>query len=407
MNNVYERKEECYGCKACSNICPTSAIHMEQDEEGFLYPIIDQQKCIDCTQCVKVCPFHQTLKEAQDKSDFCQRYYAVQYKNQNIVKKSSSGGMFTALSKCVLSHGGVVYGVAFDEAFTVKHKRAENEKMSSAFMGSKYIQSNMDAIYQLLLEDLSEGRLVLFTGTPCQIAGVRNFVLRQRHTLTNLILCDFICHGVASPKIWASYINYFEEKYEGGLTYYEFRGKKDGWHERKPILCILNNDISSLYERKNSFLLLYQTCFLNRPSCYSCKYTSYERCSDITLGDFWNIGSVYPEMDDDTGTSQVLVNTLNGQKWFERCCNSINFKECNKKDVWQPHLEYPTNANPHKREQFWISYNTYPFEKFLSKYGQGDIIAKCKNFAVPLAKKLGLYVLMGKIYRLIFVRKAK
>ena len=158
--------------------------------------------------------------------------------------------------------------------------------------------------------------------------------------------------------------------------------------------------------KKKSFLLLYQTCFLNRPSCYSCKYTSYERCSDITLGDFWNIGSVYPEMDDDTGTSQVLINTLNGQKWFELCCNSLRYKECNKKDVWQPHLEYPTNANTNKRNKFWFLYNTAPFEKVLIKYGQGDIIAKCKNFAVPLVKKLGLYVLMGKIYRLIFVRKA-
>lgn len=405
MDKVYREKKQCYGCSACANICPVLAIRMEYDEEGFSYPVIDPQKCIDCKMCVKICPFHQTLDEDALKSDYQQRYFATQHKDQEIVARSSSGGMFTALSDCILAHNGVVYGAAFDAAFVVGHQRAEDKTGTGAFRGSKYIQSDIKNIYFLILEDISQGRQVLFTGTPCQVAGVRSFVMQKKHSLDNLILCDFICHGVASPRVWTSYIDYFKQKYDGGLSYYEFRGKTHGWHEREPILRINNNDISNLYNKKNSFLLLYQTCFADRPCCYSCKYTSYNRYSDMTLADFWNIGSVCPEMDDDTGTSQVLVNTQIGQKWFDLCLDEIKYHECSKKDVWQPHLEYPTNVSSSKREKFWAAYHTLPFETVLKQYGQGDIITKCKNFAIPIAKKLGFYVLAGKLYRYIFIRK--
>lgn len=408
MDQVYKEKETCYGCNACQNICPVSAIHMEPDTEGFSYPVIDHQKCIDCMQCVKVCPFHHPLEDRPSEPiRFQQRYFAVQHKDRAIVAKSSSGGMFTALSDCILDHGGTVYGVAFDKAFVVRHMRAKDKKTCDSFIGSKYIQSSMGAIYSMLADDLLQGRTALFIGTPCQVAGVKSYILHKRGNLDNLLLCDFICHGVASPKVWNSYMDYFRELYKGGLSHYEFRGKKDGWHEWKPILRTGGNDISTEFEKRNSFLLLYQTCFLSRPSCYSCKYTSYERCSDLTLGDFWNIGSVCPEMDDDTGTSQVLVNTDRGQKWFELCCGAVNFRKCSREDVWQPHLEYPTNASSRKRERFWKEYSTLSFEKILKKYGSGDMITKCKNFAVPLAKKMGLYVLMGKMYRILFVKKTR
>lgn len=385
-----------------------SAIHMERDEEGFLYPVIDGGKCVDCMQCVKVCPFHFTPEgRISESGSFRQRYFAVQHKNRDIVAGSSSGGMFAALSDCVLKAGGIVYGVAFDRAFAVRHARAADPRARDAFMGSKYVQSDMGTVYQALTDDLEQGRTVLFTGTPCQSAGIKNYVLRRRGTLENLLLCDFICHGVASPKVWDSYLDYFRDKYEGGLSHYEFRGKRDGWHERKPILRVDQTDISSQYSKRNSFLLLYQTCFISRPSCYSCQYASYERCSDLTLGDFWNAGSVCPEMDDDTGTSQVLVNTARGQTWFEACGGAVNCRECSREDMWQPHLEYPTNVSSRKRKKFWTDYDILPFERVLKKYGSGDMIARCKNFAVPLAKKTGLYVLMGKIYRVLFVRKTQ
>lgn len=403
MKSVYDQKEHCYGCNACSNICPTLAIRMKQDEEGFAYPTINDQKCIDCKMCVKVCPFHQNINITT--SGYKQRYFAVQHKDKFIVAESSSGGMFTALSDYIIDNNGIVYGAAFDNAFTVRHMRACERQTRNLFRGSKYIQSDINTIYNMILNDLSQNRLVLFTGTPCQVNGIRNFLICKKCSLENMVLCDFICHGVASPKVWESYIDYFNQKYEGGLTYYAFRGKMEGWNKCKPILRTKNADISSQYNRKKSFHRLYQTCFLNRPSCYSCIYTNYIRCSDITLADFWNIKSVCPEMDDNTGTSQILINTEKGQKIFDMCRNSIRVWECTKKDVWQPHLEYPPNVMPSKRIRFWHLYSTLPFEKVLKQYGQGDILTKCKNFAVPIAKKTGLYVLAGKLYQWFFVRK--
>lgn len=405
MDQIYSHKQECCGCGACETICPVSAISMKSDDEGFDYSHVDVQKCLHCGLCTKICPLRKDSPKPDTGTLFQQRYFAVQHKDRDIVAHSSSGGMFTALSDCILASGGVVYGAAFDSSFKVCHDRAETKKGRNSFRGSKYIQSCTKSVFRLIQEDLSQGRVVLFTGTPCQTAGVKNYLLQNNHTLDNLLLCDFICHGTASPKVWESYVHYFDGKYKGGLSHYEFRNKKDGWHHSKPLLKTENGDISHKYSEKKSFMRMYRTGYLDRPSCYTCKYADYTRCSDLTIGDFWNIGSVCPEMDDNTGTSQVLINTETGQKWFDLCLDNLKYYECGKADVWQPHLEYPANVNLRKRENFWESYRSLPFEKVLAKYGQGDIMTKCKSFAVPVAKKLGLYVLAGKLYRRIFVKK--
>lgn len=402
MQCVYEQKSQCYGCTACKNICPRDAIGMQQDEEGFEYPNIDSAKCVDCKLCVKVCPYHSAHSEVEE---FEQMYYAVQHLDKNIVSESSSGGMFSALAEEVVKANGVVYGATFDEAFEVKHDRAVTREQYHSFVGSKYIQSSMGEIMSNIVADLTEERIVMFTGTPCQVAGVREFVLHKRKTLQGLLLCDFVCHGAASPVVWRDYVQYLNDKHKEGVTFYHFRGKKDGWHQWKPILRIGNQDISAEYVKKNSFLLIYQTCYINRPSCYSCQFTSYNRVADMTLGDFWNIGSVCPDMDDNTGTSQVIVNTAIGKEWFERCKDKIRYHQCGKQDVWQPHLEYPTNVSAQKRSDFWKNYTIESFEYVLKKYGSGNVMAKIKNIAVPIAKKTGLYVIAGKIYRIIFVKR--
>ena len=304
MKSVYDQKEHCYGCNACLNVCPTSAIQMEQDEEGFAYPIISSKECVDCGMCTNVCPFFPNKNLTT--SEYKQRYFAVQHKDKSIVAQSSSGGMFTALSDYVIAHNGIVYGAAFDNAFNVKHMRASDRQTRDLFRGSKYIQSDIKTIFNEILNDLSQNRLVLFTGTPCQVNGIRNFLKCKKVSLEKLVLCDFICHGVASPKVWNSYIEYFNQKYEGGLTYYEFRGKKNGWNKWQPILRTKNADVSSKYSKKKSFLRLYQTSLLNRPCCYSCKYTSYMRYSDITIADFWNIKSVCPKWVQNNGRDKIL-----------------------------------------------------------------------------------------------------
>ncbi len=400
MDKIFEKKEQCYGCTACYNICPKKAITMEADKEGFLYPEIDTDKCIDCKMCVRVCPYH----TAGGEQDYQQKYYAVQHKNKDVVGKSSSGGVFTALSDSILSMQGVVYGASFEEGFVIKHQPATNQIQRDKQRGSKYVQSSMDDMMQLIIADLNAGKKVMFTGSPCQVAGVSNFVQTKRGNLENLYLCDFICHGVASPLVWNGYVDYLMRIFEGKLERYNFRGKLEGWHNFYPEIVADNQNVSLKYKEKMSFFKLYATCYINRPSCYSCKFTDYGRWSDVTLADFWNVKAVAPQLDDNTGTSQVMINTRKGEDWFESCREDLICIECNKKDVWQPHLEYP-NEVPAKREQFWKEYQEEAFEKILEKYGSGNFVSRCKQFATPIVKKLGLYVIAGKIYKLLFVKR--
>lgn len=402
MEKVYKGKESCCGCTACENICPKHAIAMLADDEGFLYPQINKEKCIDCGLCRKVCPYNNEIP----KREFEQQYFAVQHIDSNIVYNSSSGGFFTALSDQILASGGIVYGVTLDEAFIVRHERALDKVSRDKFIGSKYVQSDMSGILETLLQDLEDGKLVLFTGTPCQVAGAASYVQKKRKSLEGLLLCDFICHGASSPIVWKAYMNFLNKKYDGGITSYRFRGKKQGWHQRYPIIVSKKMEISEVHKNKESYLLLYQTCFTNRESCYSCKYTSYDRVADFTMADFWNIGKVSPEMDDNKGTSEVLVNSEKGMEWFEKCKGSIRYVACTKEDVWQPHLEYP-EAMPSKREQFWVDFAERDFGEVISKYGRGDGMTKLKNLVTPIARKIGIYVLLGKLYRMFFVRKGK
>lgn len=398
MMGIASKKEHCYGCIACASICPKGAVKMVKDAEGFPYPEIDDAKCIGCGMCERVCPY---LTELPTET-WPQRFFAVQHNDQNVVMQSSSGGLFTALSDCVLDGNGVVFGVVFDKGFVVRHERADCAADRDAMRGSKYIQSDMDGVMQLVLNALEERRQVLFVGTPCQAAGLRNFILLRRKSLDGLLLCDFICHGTASPAVWDAYVNFLEQRHGSGLELYNFRGKMHGWHFFTSHIVLEGKDYSERYRKKDSFFLLYKSGLINRPSCYSCRFTSYTRCSDITMGDFWNIGKVAPEMNDNRGTSQVLINSAKGDEWFRKCRKDIISLECQKEDVWQPHLEY-SDKMPAHRKRFWDAFNNEDFSGVIKKYGRGNFMTRCKGMAVPLVKKFGLYKAAGKLYRRLIV----
>lgn len=402
MDKVYNGKENCCGCSACENICPKKAIIMTVDEKGFRYPQIDTRKCVKCRLCEEVCPYNCDVTQ----KNFEQKYYAVQHTDNQVRYNSSSGGFFTALSDQVLVSGGVVYGVSMGESFVIRHERATSKRERDKFIGSKYVQSDMAGVMQALLKDLEQGKNVLFVGTPCQVAGVSSYVRKKHGTSDGLLLCDFICHGASSPIVWKEYVEFLSRKYKSGLVRYQFRGKKQGWHQWYPIIVNEDSDVSEIHRKQESYILLYQTCFINRECCYTCKYTSYDRVSDFTMADFWNIEKVASEMDDNKGTSEVLVNSVKGMEWFEQCKESIRYVECSKEDVWQPHLEYP-EAMPAKREVFWKDFAELDFAEVISKYGKGDWVTKLKNFVTPIAKKIGIYVLLGKLYRMIFTGKEK
>jgi coenzyme F420-reducing hydrogenase beta subunit len=358
------RKNNCFGCCACQNVCPTDSISMVQDNEGFLYPHINEQACISCGKCENVCPVIFKYKhEGKIEKPFV---YAALYKNEDIRKKSSSGGIFTVLARYVFENHGVVFGVGFDKDFNVIHKYADNMNELEELRGSKYVQSYIGNTYKQAEKFLKQGRRVLFSGTPCQIAGLQGYLGRK---FNNLITCDIICHGTPSPKVYKMYLSYISQKKKSSINKINFRNKNKGWK---------NFSLKIKFKNKKTYISdLITDPFLNgflknlylRPSCHICPFSNINRISDITLGDYWGVAKYHPEMDDDKGTSLVLINTEKGKEIFEKCKSLLNYIQSN--------IDWAIAGNsclvepciPHKnRENFFKVLNSQPFENVLNKY---------------------------------------
>ncbi len=301
-------KKDCCGCSGCVNVCPKEAIFMKESAEGFLYPCIDKSKCINCGLCYKVCPI--LSKKNQSENGEFPVAYAVKNRNKKDLLSSSSGGVFISLANKIISEGGVVYGAAYDDSFSVVHIRVDNKNELNKIQGSKYVQSNIGKIYKKVKKDLLENKKVLFTGTPCQVDALKKFLINEYE---NLITCDLVCHGVPSQKLFKKYILYLEKKYKKKIVKYDFRNKeKKGWGLTSKIVFddgtkkYLNSDFDPYYD---NFL----KCNTYRESCYRCKYCTIKRYSDITLADYWGILSFHQDFYDKNGVSLILINTKKGQ----------------------------------------------------------------------------------------------
>ena len=322
-------KSKCCGCTACVSICPKQCITMREDEEGFLYPMVDSSLCIDCNLCKKICPELHS-KERREPLNV----YAAKHKNEQVRLASSSGGIFTLLAERIIDENGVVFGARFNSNWNVIHDYTETKKGLTAFRGSKYVQSYMGNCYQKVKFFLQQGRKVMFTGTPCQIAGLKNYL---RKDYDNLLTVDVVCHGVPSPKVWRIYLNEIARK--GGknsvlfhpisekqeIKSINFRSKSTGWKKYSFALTLSG---ATADEEKNTVLLSsiftenpYMNAFLSnlnlRPSCYACPTKSGKSGSDITIADFWGIEEVLPEFDDDKGISLILPYTEKGIYWLK------------------------------------------------------------------------------------------
>lgn len=399
---LFEKKEECMGCTACSQICPTGAIEMRPDKEGFIYPEINEENCILCNKCIAVCP----LTKEIDAEDFSQEYYAAYHKKEDILKDSSSGGVFTVLSDEVLSQQGVVYGVLYDEKFSVVHSRATSPEERNAMRGSKYTESRRNNLFLSVAKDLQNGLFILFSGTPCQCAGLKSYLKMSKIDKSNLLLCDFECHGVFSPLIYEEYKDFLESTFDGILTDFAFREKKKGWRNSQLKVHIDNNDVSEICDDKYSVMNLYRGLTYARPSCFECHFTSYTRASDITMADFWNISETQPDFNNQMGVSRVLVNTQKGKKLFAHIENQMELRKSNKEACWQPHLEYSA-VRPNNRDNFWKEYYHHGIAFIMKKYGGGTFLVKIKKNAMPILVKTGLFGLAGKVYNKFFGQKKK
>ncbi len=305
-------KKECCGCGACEQRCPKQCISMQADEEGFLYPQADAALCIDCGLCEKVCP---VINRAAARRPMA--VYAARNPNRNVRAASSSGGIFTLLAESVLAAGGVVFGAKFDERWGVEHDYTETPDGLAAFRGSKYLQSRTGRTFKQAERFLRQGRTVLYSGTPCQIAGLRRYL---RKDYANLVAVEVVCHGVPSPLVWKRWLKETVEKAGGTVAEVarvNFRDKCSGWKNYSLSIYARGHSAPLCRElsAENSYMRGFLADLFLRPACYACPSRDFSSGSDITLGDFWGIGTLLPDLDDDGGVSVVTANTGRGREW--------------------------------------------------------------------------------------------
>ena len=330
---LFSEKADCCACGACMNICPKHAISMVEDEYGFKYPSINEELCIRCGVCKSVCGY-QNKKETNEPL----HTYVACTQTTNIVE-SASGGVFAALAKAFLEKGGIVYGVALEQIdgeLVPLHIGIERKEDLHKLLGSKYVQSNVGTVYAKIKMQLHEGRRVMFSGSPCQVAGLKAYLGNKEYD--NLILIDIICHGVPSIQFFNSYLHELEKKLKGRVVDFKFRDKSKGWGlvSRVDYINASNKPKSrSINARESSYYHLFLAGDIYRENCYSCKYASKNRPGDITLGDYWGIEKEHPEyltanggvFDERKGVSCMILSTEKAKAFVEEVRDSVQLQE--------------------------------------------------------------------------------
>ncbi|WP_413853869.1 Coenzyme F420 hydrogenase/dehydrogenase, beta subunit C-terminal domain [Candidatus Ruminimicrobium bovinum] len=378
MLNITD-KTKCCGCSACFNICPKEAIKMEYDSEGFLYPKVDKNKCIKCRLCLKVCPIMErqmhrgmdVLKYGNNKNNRVLEVYGAKNKNVDEQLKSSSGGMFSIFANYVLEQNGIVFGASFDNNWKVVHKYIYIKEDLDVLRRSKYVQSDINITYKQAKQFLDEGKFVLFTGTPCQIAGLKSFLQKDYE---NLMLVDLICWQVASPLVWK---NFLEENFNTEeINSIDFRDKTYGWDKSIMSLSLKNNikypklpGLYNLLPKKikiflslRKYALSYRKGCLSglfsRPSCHKCSFKG-DRYSDFTIGDLWGVKEILPIMYDKKGVSVLTINSQKAKDIFEKIKNNIEYKQISYDDMVKYNPAFISSAKSHpKREEFFKRFAT-------------------------------------------------
>ena len=364
-NNIDIIKNDCFGCSSCVQICTKNAIKMQYNSQGFLYPFIDEYKCIECGVCLTHCPVNFKIRD----NIYNQKCYAV-YSNDEIAKESSSGGVFTVLSDYILEQGGVVCGAAFDDKWLVHHVLVDNKKDLLKLKTSKYVQSNTKKVYSEIKNVLKSGKYVLFSGTPCQVAGLYSF-LEEKYE--NLYTTDIFCHGVPSPLVWKKYINEIIETKD--IISINFRDKNigkniasnnKGWQNFSLTILGKNGEEFSQNHQENIFYRGFLKNLYLRCSCYVCPFANTSRCGDISIGDFWGYRVIDDKRDINNGMSAVLINSKKGEYLF----NSVNERFEFKKNV---KLSDIVNGNPILKEPAKRHNNYKKFMNSFSKNRQCNI----------------------------------
>ena len=370
---TYEQKQTCSGCMACARECPTQCIHPVIDEEGFLYPKVDMSECIDCDNCVKICPFTHPdeYKSAPLKA------YAAWSIDEDTRLKSATAGVFTTLAAKFIKDGGVVYGAAYGEDLSLSHVRIDKISDLHRIQSSKYFQSDITDIYESIQNDINDGLSVMVSGTGCQIAGIRAALICD-----DILLVDITCLGVPSPGVFKKYKESLEKNYGSRVTNINFRDKSTGWKTYGQTVTFENGEMVSYKNDENPFMRGFLDKIYIRPSCYACPFCDTKRPGDITIGDFWGIEKTLPELDDERGVSLLYAVSEKGKTFIENC-GEIEISECAVEDTLQQSLQHPADASP-KRTAFFRDYKKRGFDKLAQKHMKQR--SKIVRFAVNLLK---------------------
>lgn len=372
MNRVDEKaKKDCCGCMECAFTCPTHAITMKRDELGFHFPEVDEDLCIHCKKCLRKCQFPVCNVIDTKELDF-PKIFAGRLKVKEELLNSQSGGAFYAIAKEILKLGGVVYGAAYSNTFSVIHLRVADLSSLNSIRGSKYVQSSLSGIYESIRKDLNVGRTVLFSGTSCQVAGIKAEFGRKYSN--QLVTIDVLCYGVCSPNLWQDYLKYLEKRYSKSLTSVNMRNKHDGWKGASEAYTFANKKCV----KSNSFLYLYFQNLPLRDCCYHCPYTNINRVGDLSLGDFWNWEkSGHEEFNDNKGISLIIVNNQRGLDLLREARAQLDIISSNITECIQDVLVKPVPFNPN-RDDFFRIYLNQGFKKAAIKYGDLGFVHKLR-----------------------------
>ena len=367
-------KVQCCGCAGCAQVCPAHCIVLEPDEEGFLYPRVDVDACINCGRCEAVCPViaRRSTSDSRENDPSQTHAFGGYHADADVRQDSSSGGAFTMLAEWALSQGGVVYGCALDEHMVARHQRVADAADLSKLRRSKYVQSDTRGIYASVRKDLRDGRRVLFVGTPCQVAGLRTFLGKDYPTL---LTCDFICHGVPSPRVFADYLRSVEKRHGSTIQTYRFRTKDKGWSSSALQLgteAILASGVRvrNYPAFRDSFMCGFLCDLYLRPICHDCPFKELPRHdADVTIADFWGVRKDYPELDDKRGTSLLLAHSDKALGFLQQVDSGFTLVECSVPKATRANVML-TTSTPYnaKREDFFRVYRREGYEAAERKF---------------------------------------
>ena len=386
MINITDKKE-CNGCCACVDVCPVDAIRLVTDDEGFWYPEVDSEKCIDCSLCDQVCPELNSKDKrlAVGRDPVC---YAARHKELETRLDSTSGGVFSAFAEAVFAEGGSVAGAVYNEDFSVRHVVSDNPNDLERLRSSKYLQSNCEGLYKEIKQKLDADKKVLACGCPCQMAGLRLFLKKDYE---NLIIVDFICRGINSPKVYRKHLDALEKKYGSKVIYAKAKNKEHGWRSLTFKAVFEGGRAYYGNGKEDDFTRGYlRTGYYCRPSCFSCKFKDIPRIADITVGDFWGVEKVAPSLDDDRGTSLIMCNTAKGTDFIDSIKDRMEMRAIELADIepGNQSLYSSIDVPQDRRTEFFADVGKMPFPQVAAKY-----------FPKSAAHKKGIKLKMKAVFK--------